>query len=318
MVFLLADLFSGPSCSGQRQDVLNFELTVNKWNDSLSIFPSYTADQDCLRLWSRSPFIQLRGFSGEETCPCHTCTLVQPVSDGHDVILWPGDNLKKPFLWISWSARYPLNSSSTYTGWDYLGGLNYTRHPHIYKPYYTVDWRGFLSIQNVTTSQNGTEFKAEVKEKNDIEPKRLYIKLFVIAEKGNWLIFYFLFFSNDQWFIHQWYLKICYPHSDRTLFFVFVFFLFRFVSFCFFNYYFCSFNYYLCFPFLSTAGERGFGKLFYWKKCKLRKAGLSKPRLNEGQLYWKLTLSYLILFCQNSIAMVTLMLTYAWRRFLSH
>ena len=207
MVFLLADLFSGPSCSGQRQDVLNFELTVNKWNDSLSIFPSYTADQDCLRLWSRSPFIQLRGFSGEETCPCHTCTLVQPVSDGHDVILWPGDNLKKPFLWISWSARYPLNSSSTYTGWDYLGGLNYTRHPHIYKPDYAVDWRGFLSIQNVTTSHNGTEFKGEVKEKNDIEPKRLYIKLFVIAEKGNWLIIFFFYFlattndlsTNDIW-----------------------------------------------------------------------------------------------------------------------
>ena len=285
MVFLLADLFSGPSCSGQRQDVLNFELRVNKWNDSLSIFPSYTADQDCLRLWSRSPFIQLRGFAGEETCPCHTCTLIQPVRDGHDVILWPGDNLKEPFLWISWSARYPLNSSTTYTGWDYLGGLNYTRHPHIYKPDYAVDWRGFLSIQNVTTIQNLTEFKAEVKEKNDIEPKRLYIKLFVIAEKGNWLIIiiiYFLESTNDLSTNDIWKFVIL---IQTGLCFLFLCFLFRFVSFRFFNYYFCLFNYYLCFPFPSTAGERGFGNLFYWKKCKLRKTGLSKPRLNEGQLY---------------------------------
>ena len=30
MVFLLAVLFSGPSCSGQRQDVLNFELRLNR------------------------------------------------------------------------------------------------------------------------------------------------------------------------------------------------------------------------------------------------------------------------------------------------
>ena len=201
MVFLLAVLFSGPSCSGQRQDVLNFELRLNRWNDSLSIFPSYTADQDSLRLLSRSRFNKLRGFAGEETC--HTGTLVQPVRDGHDVILWPGDNLKEPFIWISWFARYPINSSTTYTGWDYLGGLNYTRHPHIYKPDYAVDWRGFLSIQNVTTSHNGTEFKGEVKEKNDIEPKRLYIKLFVIAEKGNWLLLLF-FFRIDQWFIRQW------------------------------------------------------------------------------------------------------------------
>ncbi|CAH3107042.1 unnamed protein product, partial [Porites lobata] len=139
------------------------------------------ADQDSLRLLSRSRFNKLRGFAGEETC--HTCTLVQPVRDGHDVILWPGDNLREPFIWISWFARYPINSSTTYTGWNFLGGLNYTRHPHIYKSDYKVDWRGFLSIQNVTTSHNGTEFKGEVKEKNDIEPKRLYIKLFVIAEK---------------------------------------------------------------------------------------------------------------------------------------
>lgn len=226
MVFLLAVLFSGQSCSGQRQDVLNFELRLNKWNDSLSIFPSYTADQDSLRLLSRSRFNKLRGFAGEETR--HTCTLVQPVRDGHDVILWPGDNLKEPFIWISWFARYPINSSTTYTDWNYLGGLNYTRHPHIYKPDYTVDWRGFLSIQNVTTSHNGTEFKGEVKEKNDIEPKRLYIKLFVIAEKGNWLLLLFFLESTNDLSAND----NCYPYSDRTAF-----------CFFFFNYYFSSFNY---------------------------------------------------------------------------
>ena len=64
------------------------------------------------------------------------------------------------------------------------------------------------------------------------------------------------------------------------------------------------------FPSCDSGGV-GLREPFLLTKCKLQKTGLSKPRVNEGQLYWKLIFSYLILSCQNSLAMVTSMLTYA-------
>ena len=27
-----------------------------------------------------------------------------------------------------------IGNSTTYTGWEYLGGLNYRKHPNVYKP----------------------------------------------------------------------------------------------------------------------------------------------------------------------------------------
>lgn len=72
-----------------------------------------------------------------------------------------------------------IGNSTTYTGWDYLGGLNYTKHPNVYKPdKYAINQRGFLFVQNATIVYNRTEFKAEVK------PLRLH-SLFVFAENGD-------------------------------------------------------------------------------------------------------------------------------------
>ena len=72
-----------------------------------------------------------------------------------------------------------IGNSTTYTGWDYLGGLNYTTHPNVYKPdKYAINQRGFLFVQNATIVYNRTEFKAEVK------PLRLH-SLFVFAENGD-------------------------------------------------------------------------------------------------------------------------------------
>ena len=77
-----------------------------------------------------------------------------------------------------------IGNSTTYADWDYLGGLNYTKHPNVYEPdKYAINQQGFLLVQNATIIYNGTEFKAEVMQKNDVELLRLH-RLFVFAENG--------------------------------------------------------------------------------------------------------------------------------------
>ena len=77
-----------------------------------------------------------------------------------------------------------IGNSTTYTDWDYLGGLNYTKHPNVYEPDKYAINQGFLFEQNATIIYNGTELKAEVMPKNDVEPLRLN-RLFVFAENGD-------------------------------------------------------------------------------------------------------------------------------------
>ena len=54
---------------------------------------------------------------------------------------------------LAWDLG-PLHSSTKY--WDYIGGMNNTRHVHIHRVHienpkkYDIDWRGFLVIRDVS------------------------------------------------------------------------------------------------------------------------------------------------------------------------
>ena len=125
----------------------------------------------------------LRGFHGGGAN-----VYQQPVTGGENILISCsalGKTFTQAFLYLAWSARSPIGNSTMYTDWDFIGGMNSTRHLHIDKPQKNaIDWRGFLSIRNVTKDQNGTEYRCTVKKEVYLAPEASFVELFIVDETG--------------------------------------------------------------------------------------------------------------------------------------